>query len=237
MKNCNSTCLNGQPLLEDLKQLLGRPVRMANDANCFALSEAICGAAAGSESVFGVILGTGVGGGIVINQKILRGVNNIGGEWGHNPLALSSLVGHGDKHTLHERACYCGRTNCHEAWLCGQALATLYQGATENNEPAITAQEISSRAANGEALAIDIIDCYCNMLALGLSSVVNTLDPDIIVLGGGLSNIKALPDLVLKHLKHYVFNTSQTDIDILTQIKIASHGDSSGVIGAAWLWP
>lgn len=243
MKNCNSTCLNGQPLLEDLKQLLARPVRIANDANCFALSEAICGAATGSESVFGVILGTGVGGGIVINQGILMGANNIGGEWGHNPITLSGLVGHSDKLPLHDRDCYCGRTNCHEAWLCGQALTTLYQetsfyqGATQDTTANISPLEISTRATNGEPLAIEVIDSYCNMLALGLSSVVNTLDPEIIVLGGGLSNIKHLPELVLKHLGHYIFNTSETDIEILTQIKPASHGDSSGVIGAAWLWP
>ncbi len=199
IKNANSTWLIGQPLRADLEAALGRPVRIANDANCFALSEATDGAAAGAEVVFGVILGTGVGGGIVVRGEVLVGPNAIAGEWGHNRLS-------GEDET---RTCYCGRTNCIETYLSGPALA-----------------------ADGGAENAAAIQRYEQRLARALAQVINILDPDVIVLGGGLSNLDRLYDRVPRLWQAHVFSDA-----VATRLVQARHGDSSGVRGAAWLWP
>jgi fructokinase len=198
VKNANSTWLIGQPLRADLEAALGRPVRIANDANCFALSEATDGAAAGADVVFGVILGTGVGGGIVVQGRVLVGPNAIAGEWGHNTLA-------GESET---RPCYCGRINCIETFLSGPALA-----------------------AEGGAESEAAIQRYERRLAQALAQVINLLDPDVIVLGGGVSNLERLYDRVPRLWGEWVFSDH-----IATQLLKNKHGDSSGVRGAAWLW-
>lgn len=227
MKNCNSTCLNGQPLPQALETKLGRRVKIANDADCFTLSEASDGAAAGSNSVFGVILGTGVGGGICINQKLLSGVSAICGEWGHNTLALQAYQG--DMTPTPGRPCYCGRYDCVETWLSGPGLEKSYADLTGRS---LEAQEIVKLAEQGDKAATGILEQYYNLLALALSVVVNILDPESIVLGGGVSNIKTIYSEVNRYLPRYVF-TDQFNNNIVP----ATHGDSSGVRGAAWLWP
>jgi fructokinase len=199
VKNANSTWLIGKPLKEDLERALGRPVRLANDANCFALSEATDGAAAGAEVVFGVILGTGVGGGIVVRGRLVEGANAIAGEWGHNPLPLPRAE------DLPLRPCYCGRAGCIETYLCGPAL----------------------ERDGGEAA----LWLYCERLARALAGVINILDPDVIVLGGGVSNIARLYDEVPRLWERYVFSDQ-----VATHLVPPKHGDSSGVRGAAWLW-
>ena len=200
IKNANSTWLIGQPLRADLEAALGRPVRIANDANCFALSEATDGAAAGADVVFGVILGTGVGGGIVVRGEVLVGANAIAGEWGHNSLP-------GDE--AHRPACYCGRAGCIETYLSGPALAA--DGGAENEAA---------------------LQRYAARLARALAQVINILDPDVIVLGGGLSNLDRLYDRVPRLWQAHVFSDA-----VATRLVKARHGDSSGVRGAAWLWP
>ncbi len=202
VKNANSTCLIGQPLQGDLEAALGRPVRLANDANCFALSEAIDGAGRGARVVFGVILGTGVGGGIVVDGRVLEGANAIAGEWGHNPLPLPS----GDDLPL--RPCYCGRAGCIETYLCGPAL------------------EHEGGAASESSIAR-----YEARLARALAGVVNLLDPDVIVLGGGVSNVDRLYANVPRLWRAHVFSDH-----VATRLAKHAHGDSSGVRGAAWLW-
>ena len=202
VKNANSTCLIGRPLQQDLERELGRPVRLANDANCFALSEAVDGAARGARTVFGVILGTGVGGGIVVDGHVLEGPNAIAGEWGHNPLPLPA----GDDLPL--RACYCGRAGCIETYLCGPAL------------------ERDGGAADETAMSR-----YEERLARSLATVINVLDPDVIVLGGGVSNVDRLYKDVPKLWSRYVFSDH-----VATRLVKHAHGDSSGVRGAAWLW-
>jgi fructokinase len=209
VKNANSTWLIGKPLKEDLEKALGREVRIANDANCFALSEAVDGAGKGSEVVFGVILGTGVGGGIVVKGRVLTGPNAIAGEWGHNPLPLPR------ESDLPLPACYCGRKGCIEAYLSGPALARDAKAAT-------------AEAALGEEAAMKR---YEERLARALASVVNMLDPDVIVLGGGMSNVARLYDGVPRLWGRYVFSDR-----VDTRIVPPAHGDSSGVRGAAWLW-
>ena len=198
IKNANSTWLIGKPLRADLEATLRRPVRLANDANCFALSEATDGAAAGADVVFGVILGTGVGGGIVVRGEVLVGPNAIAGEWGHNP-----LTGESDA-----RPCYCGRTNCIETFLCGPALAA------------------EGGAGDEAAMAR-----YERRLARALAHVINILDPDVIVLGGGVSNLDRLYDRVPQLWGEFVFSDA-----VATRLVKNRHGDSSGVRGAAWLW-
>lgn len=198
IKNANSTWLIGQPLRADLGAALGRPVRLANDANCFALSEATDGAAAGAEVVFGVILGTGVGGGIVVNGQVLAGANAIAGEWGHNELAGETGM----------RPCYCGRTNCVETFLSGPALA-----------------------ADGGAADEAAMQRYEHRLARALAQVINILDPEVIVLGGGVSNLDRLYDRVAQLWGEFVFSDT-----VATRLLKNKHGDSSGVRGAAWLW-
>ncbi|HXZ51754.1 MAG TPA: ROK family protein [Burkholderiales bacterium] len=199
VKNANSIWLIGKPLKEDLERVLGRPVRLANDANCFALSEAVDGAGAGAEVVFGVILGTGVGGGIVVRGRLVEGANAIAGEWGHNPLPSPRAE------DMPLRACYCGREGCIETYLCGPAL---------------------ERDGGEAALAL-----YCERLARALAGVINILDPDVIVLGGGVSNIARLYDEVPRLWGQHVFSDR-----VATRLVPPKHGDSSGVRGAAWLW-
>jgi fructokinase len=218
IKNSNSTWLNGQALAEDLSRQLERPVRFANDANCFALSEATDGAAAGARVVFGVIIGTGTGGGVAIDGRVLVGANAIGGEWGHNPLPAA----HGAESP--GPACYCGRRGCIETFLSGPALA-------RDSGPGFTAEEVAARAASGDAPAIAALERYEDRMARALGSVINLLDPDVIVLGGGLSNIDRLYVNVPRLWSAYIFSDA-----VVTRLVRATHGDSSGVRGAAWLW-
>jgi fructokinase len=233
MMNCNSTCLNDQPLAEDLSKITGRAVRIANDADCFALSEASDGAAKGEASVFGVILGTGVGGGIVIHQQLHQGVNAISGEWGHNTLPIDAIELAGSTAiNTKDRLCFCGRYNCVETWLAGPSFERSY--AFEVGGQAgmqIEVSDIIQRVRNGEPSAVKVFNHYQHLLALALSNVINILDPAAIVLGGGLSNVTELYDSLPGLLPKYVFS------DVLnTKILKAQHGDSSGVRGAAWLW-
>jgi len=218
IKNANSTCLIGRPFKQDLEAALGREVRMANDANCFALSEATDGAGRGARVVFGVILGTGVGGGIVVDGRVLTGPNAIAGEWGHNPLPLPREA------DLPLPACYCGRQACIEAYLSGPALA-------RDAGAGIGAPEIVARAAQGDARCEAALGRYEERLARALAAVINVLDPDAIVLGGGLSNIDRLYENVPRLWLPYVFS----DL-VSTPLARHVHGDSSGVRGAAWLW-
>jgi fructokinase len=224
VKNANSTWLNGRPLADDLPALLDRPVRFANDANCFALSEATDGAAAGAAVVFGVILGTGTGGGVVVNGRVLTGANAIAGEWGHNPLPAPK---DGERPGP---ACYCGRRGCIETFLSGPALERDYADAASDASPSLAAVEIAAHARAGDPRAIACVDRYVDRLARALATVVNVLDPDVIVLGGGVSNIDALYDSVPDRWARYVFSDR-----VDTRLVRAQHGDASGVRGAAWL--
>jgi len=222
VKNANSTWLNGRPLADDLPRLLDRPVRFANDANCFALSEAVDGAAAGASPVFGVIIGTGTGGGLVLDGRVVTGANAIAGEWGHNPLPAM---------TDEERpgaACYCGGRGCIETFLSGPGLTRDYRDPGGHE---VTAEEIARRAEAGEALACAALDRYEARMARALASIINVIDPEVIVLGGGLSNIDRLYQNVPKLWGSHIFSDRAT-----TRLVRAKHGDSSGVRGAAWLW-
>ncbi len=222
IRNSNSRCLNGRDLQADLSRRLGTPVRLANDANCFALSEARDGAGAGARTVFGVILGTGVGGGLVVDGRLVDGPNGIAGEWGHNPLAP------GDRLAVDEpMACYCGRLGCVETFLCGPALARLHEPPGGER---LSAKTIAERAATGDAAAIATIERYAGRLAQALANVINIVDPDIVVLGGGVSNIDALYERVPLLWGRWIFS----DI-VATRLARNVHGDSSGVRGAAWL--
>jgi fructokinase len=223
LKNSNSTALNGKPLDRDLAEKLGRPIRLENDANCLALSEAVDGAGAGAAVVFGVILGTGVGGGIVVERKLVAGRNRIAGEWGHNPLPFA---GESERPGA---PCYCGRSGCIETFLSGAGLARDYNGRTGRH---LTAQDITHAAAAGDAHAEACLTVYRHRLARSLAVVINVLDPDAIVLGGGLSNMAQLYDGLPALVGDYVFSDR-----LDTPIARAAHGDSSGVRGAAWLWP
>ena len=225
VKNANSTWLIGKALDQDLTTTLGRPVRLANDANCFTLSEATDGAAKGAANVFGVILGTGVGGGIVIDGNIVTGPNSITGEWGHNPLPWMS----DDERPGPD--CYCGKSGCIETFLNGAALEQLYP-AKSYQAGTLAAEEIAELASNNEAVAGRAIDIYAERLARALASVINVLDPDVIVLGGGLSNIDKLYDQVPSLWQNWAFSD-----EISTKLVKNRNGDSSGVRGAAWLWP
>jgi predicted NBD/HSP70 family sugar kinase len=227
MKNCNSTCLNGMPLLEDLAALMMRPVRIANDADCFVLSEARDGAAKGASNVFGVILGTGAGGGICINQDLVTGINSIAGEWGHNPLPLNNLITE-DAPVLNHRTCYCGHRDCVETWVAGPAFEKSFENIS--GQP-LSAPDIVVLAEQNDSQAMLVLEHYYNLLALALSTVINILDPEVIVLGGGMSNIESLYHRVPDYLEQYVF-TDRVD----TKLVKALHGDSGGVRGAAWLW-
>lgn len=221
MKNCNSTCLNGKPLQQDLERHLQRSVRLANDANCFALSEAIDGAGKGCGVVFGVILGTGVGGGLVVNQQGVVGLNHIAGEWGHN------LLPEPVRANMASRPCYCGRRDCVESYLSGPGLATSY---VQLGGEQLAAQTVAERAEQGEPLACSVMALYQQQLAYSLSQLMNIIDPDVIVLGGGLSNIASLYETVPQLWRQSVFND-----EVYTELKPAVFGDASGVRGAAWL--
>ncbi|HXG55807.1 MAG TPA: ROK family protein [Vicinamibacterales bacterium] len=222
VKNANSTWLNGRPFAEDLAEVLGRPVRLANDANCFALSEASDGAAAGADVVFGAILGTGCGGGIVVHRQVLTGPNALAGEWGHNPLPGPR------EGEWPGPACYCGRTGCLEGFLSGPALARDY---AEHGGAPLDAAMIAS--ADEDPIARDVLARYEERLARALSAVINFLDPDVIVLGGGLSNIERLYVNVPPLWAPFGIPAERPR----TRLVRARHGDSSGVRGAAWLWP
>lgn len=222
MRNANSTCLNGQPLKQDVEAALGRTVRLANDANCFALSEAVDGAGRGADVVFGVILGTGVGGGVVVHGRVLQGANGVAGEWGHNPLPP------GDDTGGHAPACYCGRHGCVETWLSGPALAADHLRISGHTA---APENIVARAADGDAACEATLQRYEARLARALAGVINLLDPDVIVLGGGLSSIGRLYERVPQLWAPHVFSDR-----IVTRLCAPLHGDSSGVRGAAWLW-
>ena len=223
LRNANSTCLNGRPLQRDLEQRLGRPLRIANDADCFALSEATDGAASGASPVFGVIIGTGTGGGIVIDGRLLQGPNAIAGEWGHNPLPWATAA---------ERPgppCYCGKRGCNETFLSGPGLALAYR---EAGGETLSPPQIDLRAQAGDALAEGVLQTYEARLARGLASVINLIDPQVIVLGGGLSNLQRLYTRVPQLWGDYIFSDTVT-----TRLLPPHHGDASGVRGAARLWP
>lgn len=222
LKNSNSVCLNGQPVLQDLQALLGREIRMANDADCFALSEAVDGAAAGAASVFGVIIGTGTGGGIVVNGKLLSGPNAIAGEWGHNPLPWPR------KEELPGPDCYCGKQGCIETFLSGPGLANAYQQSAGKQA---AAPEIVALAAAGDEDAGQVMRLYEDRMARALASIINTIDPEVIVLGGGMSNVERLYRNVPAIWGRYVFSDT-----VVTKLVPPVHGDSSGVRGAAWLF-
>ena len=222
IKNANSTCLIGQPLRQDLQTLLRREVRLANDANCFALSEAIDGAGRDAETVFGVILGTGVGGGIVIRRQVLVGANAIAGEWGHNPLPRLAAA---DQPTPD---CYCGHQGCVETYLSGPGLTADHARHTGETLAAAT---IEHRAAGGDSACEATLRRYEDRLGRALASVINILDPQVIVLGGGLSNMQRLYRHLPTCCAPYVFSDA-VDTRFLPPV----HGDSSGVRGAAWLW-
>ncbi len=225
VKNANSTWLNGRALHTDVERRLGRPVRLANDANCFALSEASDGSAAGAAVVFGVILGTGCGGGVVVDGRVLTGPNAIAGEWGHNPLPWPT-----DAERPGPR-CYCGQWGCLETYVSGPGLARDYALAAGVDLTGIDAGVVVARAGAGDEVAAAALDRHANRLARGLASVINVLDPDVIVLGGGVSNVAMLYDAVPRLLPPFVFSDVVT-----TRVVRARHGDSSGVRGAAWLW-
>lgn len=221
VKNANSVVLNGRPLDEDLSAALGRPVRLANDADCFALSEATDGAAVGADVVFAVILGTGVGGGIVVHGALLSGPNGIAGEWGHNPLPWPRAD------ELPGPACYCGLHGCVETYLSGPAMERDYSEGRE-----LSSREIVRRAEAGGDRAIAVMDRYVDRLARSLAVVINIVDPNVVVLGGGMSNIDVLYERIPQMWDRYVFSDR-----VDTRLVKALHGDSSGVRGAARLWP
>ena len=228
VKNANSTWLNGRPLERDLEGRLGRPVRVMNDANCFALSEATDGVAAGAQVVFGVILGTGVGGGIVVDGRCLSGANLIAGEWGHNPLPWL---------TPDEQPgppCYCGKRGCVEVWLSGPGFERDH---AQHAGVTLSGQEIVGAAARGDAAAAATLARYHDRLSRALASLINVLDPDVVVLGGGMSNIAGLPEAASALLPRHVFAVGASSDPVATRVVRAAHGDSSGVRGAAWLSP
>jgi fructokinase len=224
MKNCNSICLNGEALKIDVEKNLGYAIRLENDANCFALSEAHYGTAKDAKSMFGVIIGTGTGGGIVINSQLLTGPNSIAGEWGHNslPSAARELIGE-------DRLCYCGRRNCIETVLSGRGLKQTH---FEKTGLQVEANIIADLAIAEDPAASESLEIYSKQLARCLASIVNVIDPEVIVLGGGLSNIKSLYDSVPKDMADYVFSE-----DLQTRIAPPKFGDASGARGAACLWP
>jgi fructokinase len=220
VKNANSTWLIGHPLDRDLERVLGRPVRLANDANCFVLSEASDGAGAGAPVVFGVILGTGVGGGVVVDGRALVGANAIAGEWGHNMLPWPEAG------EWPGPPCYCGRRGCIETFLCGRGLEAAY------GVDAPAARAIAGAAVAGDSRAVAAVEIYSRRLAKALAGVINLLDPDVVVLGGGISNVESLYRRVPELWREWIFSDR-----VDTRLARARHGDASGVRGAAWLWP
>jgi fructokinase len=219
IRNANTTHLNHKPLQADLERVLDRPVRLANDANCFALSEATDGAGADSDVVFGVIIGTGCGAGVTVGRRILAGRNGIAGEWGHTPLPWPG------PDELPGPDCFCGRRGCLENWISGPAFARAH-GTGESAEAIVRA------ALSGEPAAAASLEAYVDRLARGLAVIADILDPDVIVLGGGMSNVELLYDRLPAAIRSYAFSDVFT-----TPVRKAAHGDSSGVRGAAWLWP
>jgi fructokinase len=219
LKNSNTLSLNGKPIRQDLEDLLQREIRIENDANCFTLSEAVDGAAAGHNVVFGIIMGTGVGGGVVINKRLHAGPQHIAGEWGHNILIPEG------------RACYCGRRGCVETYLSGPGLIAEWQ-LQSGRCGSITAEEIVAGAHGDDDLCCSVMDSYLDYFGRALSAIINILDPDVIVLGGGMSNLQELYSEGVQRISSYVFNDELT-----TPILSNLHGDSSGVRGAARLWP
>jgi len=254
VKNSNSTWINGKPLDKDLEQALGRPVKVENDANCFAVSEATDGAAAGKRVVFGVIIGTGCGGGVCIDGKSVSGINGIGGEWGHNPLPYPRHFAAAPTKELElfEQApnvneaiqtyfsdspmtaeypgplCYCGKRGCQEGWISGTGFKNDYRRVTGEE---MSTHDIIEAAKAGEPKAVAALERYSDRLARALSVVINILDPDAIVLGGGMSNVQSLYEDVPQLWKKYIFSDT-----VDTALLPPRHGDSSGVRGAAWLW-
>lgn len=221
VKNGNSTWLNGRPMADDLARTLERPVTLTNDANCLALSEATDGAGAGHRVVFAAILGTGCGAGISVGGEPLTGPNGVAGEWGHNPLPWTSQA------ELDRRACFCGRHGCNETFLSGTGMALTHQLMWQE---ARTSEQVVAEAVTGDSKAMQTLELYLDHLARGLASVINLLDPDVIVLGGGLSNVAAIYQQLPGRLGELVFGG-----ECQTPIVRAAHGDSSGVRGAAWL--
>ena len=219
-RNSNTQCLNGQAIKQDLESAMAREVRLANDANCFALSEATDGAGAGAQSVFGVIIGTGCGGGLVFDGKLQNGANGIGGEWGHNPLAAPTAD------ELPGPPCYCGRHGCNEVWISGSGFARDHEAIAGEK---LTAEQI---IASDSAAAKASFERLCDRIARALGAVINVVDPDVIVLGGGLSNVDALYTHIPEIWDGYIFS----DV-IETRLVKNKHGDASGERGAAWLWP
>jgi fructokinase len=243
IKNANSTCLNGQPLQSDLEALLGQPVRLANDANCLALSEATDGAGAGHAVVLAVILGTGVGGGLAVHGRVLVGANGLAGEWGHNPLPWADA-----DEAAAAPPCYCGQRGCIEAWLSGPALAQDHArhtrgaagaaadpAAAAGADAAPTGEQVAAAAADGDAAARATLGRHAHRLARALAATINLLDPDVIVLGGGLSRLTHLYAEVPALWERWVFSAG-ADAPLRTRLRPARHGDASGVRGAAWLW-
>jgi fructokinase len=222
LRNSNTLILNGKSFEQDLARRIQKPVRLENDANCFALSEAHDGAGAHARMVFGVILGTGVGGGLVIDKRLITGRNLVAGEWGHNPMPWRR------EDDPPPASCYCGKAGCIETYLSGSGLMRLYTSLTRASA---TPGEIARAAASGEPRSMLAIDAYADCLARALASIINVVDPDAIVLGGGLSNIDPLYEKVAPRLSRYVFSDC-----VSTPVVRAIHGDSSGVRGAAWLW-
>jgi len=217
LKNSNTVCLNGKPIKQDLEKRLARPVRIANDANCFALSEALDGAGRGADVVFGVIMGTGVGGGIVTHGRLLEGPQHIAGEWGHNVLEADGPP------------CYCGKRGCVETFLSGPGLLQDFRARGGN--PAYDTQRIVKSATRGDAIATETLGRYFDRFGRAMSVVINILDPDVIVLGGGMSNIRELYQAGYRAIASHVFND-----ELRTRLVPNRHGDSSGVRGAAHLW-
>jgi fructokinase len=223
VKNANSVWLTGHPLAANLEARLSRPVRVTNDANCFTLSESVDGAGAGFETVFGVILGTGVGAGISFQQHVHEGANQIAGEWGHTPLPWTT-----DAERASAARCYCGRYGCVETFLSGPGFERDYR---LHSRTQLSSHEIVRAAGDLEPHAVDAIQRYQDRLARGLAAVINVLDPDVIVLGGGMSNLPSLPAAISAKLPDHVFSDS-----VVTRVVLNAHGASSGVRGAAWLW-
>ena len=222
LRNCNSTCLNNRPFKQDIEQSLNREIRMTNDANCFALSEATDGAGAGEKIVFGVIVGTGCGAGIIFDCQVVDGPNAIGGEWGHNPLPWPQ----GGE--LESTKCWCGKNGCIETFLSGTGFAADYLRVVGDE---LSAEQIVNAASEGSAYAEQVLTRYEHRMAKSLAHVINILDPNVIVLGGGMSNVQRLYQNVPKLWQQYVFSDT-----VLTKLVPPRHGDSSGVRGAAWLW-
>lgn len=225
VKNANSTWLNGQPFDADLSQLLGREVKVANDANCLAVSEAVDGAGAGAKVVFAVIIGTGCGAGIAIDGQVHSGGNGVAGEWGHNPLPWQDEQ---DRQFLTDKTCYCGLSGCTELFVSGTGFMADYYKLSGEQKDGL---EIVQLALSGDKFAKIAMDNYLNRLAKALAQAINMLDPDVIVLGGGMSNVDILYEQLPRRIRQWVFGR-----ECDTPIRKAVHGDSSGVRGAAWLF-